>query len=142
MNLSCLSDHDFVQIVAHYNDIANGSRTKISSSALDRGYSPEVLEQAKNRFAEKFSPVTSCNLRFTKPFDHIRYSYMDLVLTLFSNYEKGVLPFPGSASEQPAQIFEIFSVLSALKHEAEMRVNESVKPSGRNVNQNKSRTRR
>lgn len=33
--------------------------------------------------------------------------------------ENGVLPYPGSTSEQPAKIMEVFSILDKLKYEHE-----------------------
>lgn len=127
MDISTLSNYEFVALVANYNDLCDGSKNKIAPSMVNRGYTAEQLAQASNRIADKFNPVESCNLRFTKPYGHIKYDYMDYVLRLFDNYELGILPFPGSASEQPAQIMEIFSILRQLKHEVQTKVSSGNK---------------
>ena len=128
--------------MATYNDLMDGERNDVSSAALNRGYTPEQLAQAKTRISDKFSPVKSCGLRFTKPFDHLKFEPISYVLTLSENYERGLLPYPGAVSEQPAQIMEVLSVLRQLKHESELKLRENTKPNGRNQHQNKPRTRR
>lgn len=142
-NLSGLSNYDFVCLVAHYNDIANGAKSKVDSRLEGRGFTPEQLAHVTKKFSERFTPIVSCRLKFTKPFGHLKFGPMSYVLTLFENYERGCLPFPGVISEQPAQIMEVFSVLSALKRESEIRsTSETTKSHGRNINQNKPRASR
>jgi hypothetical protein len=142
LDLASLSDYEFVSIVAHSNDLQNGPGTKVSGATKNRGYSPEVLAHATKKFEENFRPVVSCNLRFTKPFDHLKYPPMNYVLTLFENYERGLLPFPGSVTEQPAQIMEVFSVLASIKREVEIKASEKSELNGRNNSKNKPRASR
>jgi hypothetical protein len=138
MDTSSLSDLEFVSLIATYNTSSDkDEKHKVSSKLDDRGYSADQLAHAKQKKTEKFKPVVSCDLRFTKPFDHLKFEPFGYVLTLFENYERGCLPFPGAASEQPAQIMEIFSVLRQLKHEAEIRLREKYTSNGRNKHQNK-----
>ena len=47
-------------------------------------------------------------------FLHPQFAYY---LALFEAFHKGMLPFPGSTSEQPAQVVEIFMLLESLKAE-------------------------
>jgi hypothetical protein len=108
-------------LVANYNDDYDGTKNKPSTEASRRGYTPEQLAAAQTSLGQKFNSVESCNLRFTKPFAHLKYDLLSYVLVLFENYEKGCLPFPGSASEQPAQIMEIFNILRQLKHEVQVK---------------------
>jgi hypothetical protein len=46
------------------------------------------------------------------------------VLNLFFQYEKGFLPFPGTVSDQPAKIMELFAVLTYLKAERQKELEE------------------
>jgi hypothetical protein len=142
MEISSLTDHDFIRLVATYADLNSGDKQKVSSQAVNRGYTPEQLAQAKSHIAVKFNPVTSCGLRFTRPYSSLKFEPFSYVLTLYENYERGCLPFPGSVSEQPAQIMEVFSVLRQLKHEAEVQIRETQSKHGRNQYKNKPRTRR
>lgn len=138
--ISGLSTYDFICLVAHYNSISGKDDGDVSEDAKKRGYTAEQLEHAKKRKAEKFSPVESCGLRFTKPFDQLKFGSLSYVLTLFESFERGSMPYPGSVSEQPAQILEIFSTLRQLKVEAHNR--EITKHNGRNKHKNQPRTRR
>lgn len=139
MEISNLDVDDFVHLVATYNELAERTQNDVTSEVEARGYSPEQLQVARKMISEKFDPITSCGLRFTKPFKHLKFEPIGYVLTLFENYERGCLPFPGSVSEQPAQIMEIFTVLKQLKHESESRLRASVKSNGRYQHQNKPR---
>jgi hypothetical protein len=124
LELSGISDYDYVCLIATYTDLATGDTHKVSNELAGRGYSPEVLAKANKVFETRFAPVTTCGLKFTKPFVKYRFEPFGYLLTLFDNYERGNLPFPGSISEQPAQIMEMFSVLKQLKHEHEMKAHK------------------
>ncbi len=80
-------------------------------------------------------------LHFTIPLENFKSDLINHALFLFENYERGVLPFPGSVSEQPAQIIEIFGVFQALKFEIEAAERKKL-ASVRNKNYNKPRPRR
>jgi hypothetical protein len=60
-------------------------------------------------------------MEFTKEFkDYPEYNHFNFVMMSNHVYNNaGVLPFPGSLSEQPAQIMEIFETLFALEAERE-----------------------
>lgn len=140
MEISGLTDYGFVCLVAQYNTATSNSKHSVDPNLEARGHSAEAIAQANKHFSARFAPVVSCGLRFTKPFDHFKFDHIGYVYTLFENYERGSLPFPGSTSEQPAQIMEIFSVLSRLKVEYETKAIESVNR-GRNQHKNKPRAR-
>ncbi len=143
LDISSLSDTQFVTLVAHYNDLFLGDTNKISSEVKSRGYSEAALAEIKNHKRLKFEAIESCGLRFTQPFDHLKFKSLNYVLTLYDNYVRGCLPYPGSVSEQPAQIMEIFSVVEAIRREQELKaVKASERLSGRNQHKDKSRTRR
>lgn len=143
MNISSLSDSEYVRLVANYTSISGLSDDgAVSTELANRGYTAEQLATVKKSKANKFSAVQSCNLKFTKPFDHLTFDSLNYVLNLFENYERGCLPFSGSTSEQPAQIMEIFSVLRQLKQEIEIKLREKYQANGRNKHQNNSRASR
>lgn len=116
--LSSLSTIEFIKIVATYAHARSG-KDSIDPSLAARGFTPEQIEQTKKLTEKKFNPVQIMGLRFTRPLDNFKSDLMGYAWTLFENYERGVLPFPGSVSEQPAQIMEIFGVFSALRFEAQ-----------------------
>lgn len=142
MEFSSLSDQDFVRLVASYTNQSTKEKHNVSSKLNVRGYTPEQLARVKVEKTNKFNSVESCGLRFTRPFDHLKFEPLGYVLTLYENYERGCLPFEGCVSEQPAQIMEVFSIIKQLKYEAEKRVTEEYSSRGRNQHKNKPRTRR
>jgi hypothetical protein len=117
-------------------------RGRVSDSVRNRGYTDEQIAEIEKKLTKSFQPITSCGIRFTKPFGHLRYSHLSYCLMLFENYQKGILPFEGSVADQPAQIMEIFSVLAELRREQEEKQNEKIKKNGRNQHKNQPRTRR
>jgi hypothetical protein len=129
LDISSLSEYESILLVANYNDVWNGDKNSVSSDLAGRGYTEEQLAHATGRIAETFNPVVSCGLMFTKPFGHLKFEALAYVLTLFENYERGCLPFPGSVSEQPAQIMEVFAVLRQLKHEVEIKMRKAASQS-------------
>ncbi len=72
--------------------------------------------------AEKFTPITSLGVRFTKAIKHFQCPQFNYYMTLWSQYEShGTLPFPGSLVDQPALVMEILSTLKALVNEAQIK---------------------
>lgn len=114
--ISTLGTPEFIKLVATY--CRNSSKNQEIDPGLNsRGYSPEALLEAKRLAEKKFNPVTSLGLRFTKPLSNFESDIITYAWTLFENYERGLLPFPGSVSDQPAQIMEIFGTFQALRIE-------------------------
>lgn len=69
--------------------------------------------------------IISLNVHFKKGVDSFNVDYFNFVIAAFDIYDKhGVLPYPGSLSEQPNKIIEIFNVLSSLKQERDQRTLE------------------
>lgn len=82
------------------------------------------IEALKNRNGCGFriSPaprqITS-GLKFYSCFcDHLDDSF-DYLLFLQGQFEKGIMPYPGSLIEQPNKIIEVFKLISRLKAEYE-----------------------
>jgi hypothetical protein len=80
-------------------------------------------------------------LRFKRHLSNFKYPLFGYVITLFQNYERGVMPFEGSVSEQPAQLMDIFSLLEALKAEQETKLKEKLERDGRHKRENTARAR-
>jgi hypothetical protein len=78
--------------------------------------------------------IISLDVHFKRGIENMSVEYFGYAITLFDLYHKsGVLPYPGSASEQPAKIIEIFQVLESLKNEREIKQHEEhQKQSARN----------
>jgi len=127
--LSTLSVNNFVRLIASYNSLMSGSENRTSPELESRGYSADAIAHAKKAFLKSFVPVTSCGLKFSRPFEHLEFKSLSYVLMLNENYERGCLPFPGSVSEQPAQIMEIFSILRQLKFEVETKLQKASRAS-------------
>lgn len=96
---------------------AVSDKSEFDVSLNSRGYSPEALAEAKKILEKQFTPVTTLGLRFTRPLENFKSDILAYAWLLFDNYERGNLPFPGSVSEQPAQIMEIFGTLESLRLE-------------------------
>lgn len=111
--ISTLSDWDYVCIVGNYN---NAGHVDEEQKLRDRGYSEQQVKYAmKGKGASSFK---SLDVVFHID-NKLKYPYFGYIYTLYNQYKQGVLPFPGSMSEQPAKIIEIFDVLQQLELEQE-----------------------
>lgn len=122
LECSGLSNLDYIMLVGHYARLTNG--TVIDQSIYDRGYTEQQLKVLEERYEEraKGTTVRLLNFEFSGLLDKFNYDQFDYVLSLFSAYDKnGILPFPGSLSEQPAQVMDIFSILHQIQFESQMR---------------------
>lgn len=98
-----------------------GSEDEIDPRLENRGYSPEVLAEVQAKKAKQRNSVVSMNMKFTEHLSRYQYPLMAYVLALHEQFEKGVMPYPGSLSDQPAKIIEIFNLLSSLKYESKVK---------------------
>lgn len=77
---------------------------------------------------ENYDEIVSMGLRFNTDLNQFIFSQFDYLYTLFDKYDQfGVLPYPGSHSEQPAIIMEIFTILNGLKIEEQKRQQRKIK---------------
>ena len=117
LNLSTLGDYDRACLVAKYN--SNYKRETIDPKIFDRGYSEERLKYLRKTLGNTVN--ISCSIEFNKDFkDYPDYEHFNFIM--FANHvftKSGTLPFPGSLSEQPSQIMEIFETLFELDMERE-----------------------
>lgn len=134
MRISGLSDYDYVKLVAtwFYNveDKFNceeqkskylmmpESEKKINDYMLARGclgkseLSGVVYDKPTNRPRYQQDEVCfyNCFCNFIDP-------STNFLLNLFWYFDKGILPFQGAITEQPAKIIDVFNVFTHLKHE-------------------------
>jgi len=112
MEISSLSDLEYVQIVANYNNVGQVDQEQV---LRDRGYNDQQIKFAlRDRESVSFK---SLNISFHTNTNH-KYSRFSYILSAFNCYKKGTMPYPGSFSEQPAKIIEIFNTLQQLEFEA------------------------
>ena len=125
-DISGLSDNEYVNLVGHLNRLLLDGQTVEDIST--RGYTREQIEamhQAMKKRGKKDIPeVRSLDVSFRTDLKQLQFPQFDFIYSMYSKYDKfGVLPFPGSHSEQPAKIIEIFDILGAIHAEDEKRVN-------------------
>jgi len=121
MEVSSMTAYDKITISANFYSIASNKfqcSSQVSKLAERIGY-----DKAK----ERISITNGCGNLAEKhryEIDGIRYHkclcdylnpYMGFLLEIHNQYDKGVMPFPGSLSEQPAKIIEILNRISAIK---------------------------
>lgn len=121
IRMSSLSVVDYVNLCGHYSKLQSGP--SIDPRLLERYQNqPERLEQLKKSIIAKgIKSTRTLNLDFKAPLEDFNYNPFSYVYTLFLQYKQGTLPFPGSTSEQPAQIIEIFNTLDSLEMETKER---------------------
>lgn len=131
MRVSSMSLIDYVKIVGHYNRIQHGP--SIDPRIYERGYTPEQLKVMEDQQKAESGAISSLNIQFTAPIESFDYPLFGYIYTSYRYTEKGVLPFPGSLSDQPAQIMEIFNTLESLELENQQREFDRMKrENGRN----------
>lgn len=126
LQVSTLSTPEFVNLVGNYNFILSGSKEEIDPGLKDKGYSPEALAILEAKTRRATNAVTSLGLRYDRHLSNYKFPYINYALTAFQNYERGVLPYPGSLSEQPAQIIEILQVIGSIRAEHEARMHADI----------------
>jgi len=112
MDLSSLSDVEYVQIIANYN---NADKDDEEQVLRDRGYSEDKIRYVlKDKQGTSYK---SLNVVFhtTKLYKYPRFTY---IYGAYTAYKNGILPTPGSFSEQPAKLIDIFNTLQQLEFEA------------------------
>lgn len=124
--ISSVSFNDYASISGVYYDTFLSTR-KNKNTIQNRGYSDAVLEQMRAAEIKSFSSIEIVGIRFTKPFE-AKYELFTYVWLLYQKFKLGSMPFPGSVSEQPNQIIEIFSLLDALELEKDKQQQKGIKP--------------
>lgn len=138
MDISSLSDWEYIQIVGHYNSLRK--KEQIDPRLLAKGYSEEAIRQLEKQVGNNSADyIVSLNLRLHGNLRRFEYPYLSYALSMFDKYDKhGVLPHPGAHADQPAKLIEIFEILSQLQHELEEEMRREQerksKRNGRNKN--------
>lgn len=111
--ISYLSFEELVAIAASFH---NTGKKEVNYSR----YTPEQIRDMVAN--ERFSPVKTIGLLFTKHFRNFPCENYDYYLSLYSAYNNhGVLPFAGGWGDQPAFIVDVLDTLKALNGEAQLK---------------------
>lgn len=116
LDIAALSDYDRALIVAKYNSLYKKETIdpKIFQNRTEAEikYLRKTMGQIKN---------ISCSLEFSKEYpEYPEYEHFNFVMMASHVFNKsGILPFPGSLSEQPAQVMDILELLFELDAERE-----------------------
>ena len=89
----------------------------IDPRLLNRGFTKEQLDALRQGAEQRVesNEIVSLNTRITGDLGRFNYNLFDYVINLYHVYNKaGTLPYPGSTSEQPAKIIEIFNTIEQL----------------------------
>ena len=65
------------------------------------------------------------NIEFYSCVCNFKCPLLSLYLEMHDLYKKGIMPYPGSFEDQPAQLIEIFSVLDALYYERNKKLTDA-----------------
>lgn len=116
LQISGLSEYDRACLVAKYNSLYK--RETIDPKLFENRTEAEIKYLRKTMGTTKH---ISCGLEFTKDFkEYPEYPHFNFAIMSSHLYDKaGTLPFPGSLSEQPAQMMEILETLFELDSERE-----------------------
>jgi len=98
--------------------------TTLDPRLLDRGFTPEQLEVLRKTVTEEVAQyeITSLNVRISGDLRRFSFPEFDYVTNLHYIYKQtGALPYPGSISEQPAKIIEVFNIMDQLIMERQHR---------------------
>lgn len=114
--ISELNNYDRACLVGHYN--STYVKESIDPRIFTKGYSEAHIRMIREKLGRTYN--NSCGLTFTEDYHDYHYDHFNFVIMAYHAYDKsGQMPFKDSLSEQPAQILEIFEVLSALTFERE-----------------------
>jgi len=116
MRESSLTFFEYAKMVATYNHSVG--KGLMDQTLLDRGYSPEQIAALSSSNSKT---LKSLNLILKPGFENLEFRNFNFYYNLFSQYEKGVLPYPGSLTDQPNKIIEVFNVFQSLNLEYEKR---------------------
>ena len=122
LDISSVSNYEYVAMIARYHSAS--SEDTIDNRLLHRGFSEAQLQALIQQVQkENRSTVTaSLNVSIAGDLNRFEYPEFDFVVNLYHIYEKtGSLPYPGSITEQPAKILELFSILDQLNLERRQR---------------------
>ena len=106
-----------MSLIANFNFLASGSKDK-RKELKQRGFTEQQIEASLPTGEGK---EISLNIVFKNGFESFKCDEISYLLETHSAFEKSMLPFAGSFSEQPAKVIEVFQLISALKQERDDR---------------------
>lgn len=122
MSLSSLSSHDIITLKASFEYTYRLKCDQLIDEHVKKGYTRDLaektvrLEHGCNTLSD--TPIYRIdNLDFYTCPCNFQNRLLGFLLTALDGYEKGILPYPGSLSEQPAKAIEALILLSNLKEE-------------------------
>ena len=115
--ISSLDSYDYANLCGNYLAILRDEKDH-ETLLKNRGYTEAQLQAVSGK--SSVLVFKNLGLKYTIPLTNFEYENLGLVLTYFDYYEKGLLPFPGTVSEQPAQIIEIFSTIKTIRYEHQL----------------------
>lgn len=118
--ISSLTDSEYAAFVINYH---NSGKQDESKALKDRGYTKEQIAHVLGK--KKINRLRSLDLEFDDD-NLVKYPWLSFSIITHQGFQQGILPYPGSLSEQPAKIIEIFSLLDQLKYEAEEQTRKRV----------------
>jgi hypothetical protein len=132
MEISSMSMDDYIRLTAHWYYTVDQKfqchekkrkikeRIKIPE-AQENAIRMVDLQNGCNTISEQVK-IRVDNVNYHSCFCRFLHPQFGYYLTLLETYEKGVPPYPGSTSEQPAKIMEILVLLQKLKLEHQEKV--------------------
>lgn len=112
-DISLVSFAERVVLTGHYYSVISGAQ-KEEQTLKQRNYPAHMLAALKTA---KHPVSEIAGLRFNVPTTRFEYPLLAYLLTLTENYERGVLPFPGSLSEQPSKVIELIEIIQLVRME-------------------------
>jgi hypothetical protein len=122
MDISSVSFYEYAQLVGQYNRLVH--KPQIDTQLLTRGYSEEALKQMQSKMSGGVKELISLDLHFKSGLDKFMHPLFNFFMSIHEMYSKGAMPYPGSISDQPSKIIEIFHILDQLKTERDIKHHE------------------
>jgi len=114
--MSGVSDGEYALLVGNFNRVQGRDH---AAELKARGFSKAQIAIALKEASKVNRSQRYLDLNFEEDFKP-DYSAFSFIMGLYHPWSKyGVLPFPGSTSEQPSKIMEMFSILDKLVYEQE-----------------------
>lgn len=136
--ISELSERDYIEIISTYMGMTDPS---YNCTLCKSHYKRDIERQRKHQERKGcFSTFPTPILKYRggqntpmKSASSVEYfqcparfysSFWANIINLHLNYDRGVMPFPGSVLEQPAKIVEAFNLIHNLKEETRIEQEE------------------
>ena len=122
MGISSLSTVDVITLKANFEYVYRLRCDQLIDEHLAKGYTKEVAEKTVrgehgcNKLSDSTMYVID-DIEFRTCPCNFRNRKFTFLSTALSAFDKGILPYPGSLSEQPAKAIEALILLSNMKEQ-------------------------